>query len=283
MLTTKQKITIAIILQSVVMFCRRLAGKGPFIQVKRYRIQWALDLREGIDFAIWLTGAFEPLTIREYRKLIRPGNIVLDIGANIGAHTLHLAQAVGPLGMVHAFEPTDAAFAKLKNNLDLNPELKTRVHCHQLMLLDHCEEAPHAPIYASWPLTNAPDLHPLHHARLMTADHAQTSTLDLFLDTSNIQHVDFVKIDIDGFESRMLRGASRMLQLWRPLMIIELAPHQLDEFGTSIEELVQLLADAHYELQDVSSGVSLALDGSILRKVIKWGGSRNAIARPKTV
>ena len=54
-------------------------------------INWRLDLLEGID----LLGSFEPLTVRAYRGIVRPGDTVLDIGANVGAHTLPLAQLVG--------------------------------------------------------------------------------------------------------------------------------------------------------------------------------------------
>ena len=95
---TKQKILLARWVQLLVMAARRLAGRGPSTQVTRQGIRWAQDLREGIDFSIWLLGSFEPETVRCYQRLIRPGDVVLDIGANIGAHTLPLARAVGPSG-----------------------------------------------------------------------------------------------------------------------------------------------------------------------------------------
>jgi hypothetical protein len=65
-------------------------------------------------------------------QLTEPSSLVLDIGANIGAHTLHLAGLVGPKGRVMAFETTDFAFGKLRRNLDLNPPLASGVeafHC----------------------------------------------------------------------------------------------------------------------------------------------------------
>src|SRR5215469_4528356 len=109
MLTTRRKIALARTAQRAVMFGRRAFRKGPQTNVRRRGLAWDLDLREGIDFAIWLLGAFESTTIGAYTRLIRPGDVVFDVGANVGAHTLHLARAVGRTGRVHAFEPTEWA------------------------------------------------------------------------------------------------------------------------------------------------------------------------------
>ena len=57
---------------------------------------WELDLREGIDFAIYLQGGFEPAALAGGVGVVKPGSVALDIGANIGSHTLPLAQIVGP-------------------------------------------------------------------------------------------------------------------------------------------------------------------------------------------
>src|ERR1700744_4645117 len=86
-------------------------------------VRFDLDLAEGIDFAIYLGGVFERGTAQALSRLVEPSSLVVDIGANIGAHTLRLARLVGPQGRVLAFEPTDFAFQKLQRNLALNPEL----------------------------------------------------------------------------------------------------------------------------------------------------------------
>ena len=105
---------------------RTLSGKGNVGVFRRGGIVWELDLREGIDFAIYLQGGFEPAALREYRRVVKPGSVALDIGANIGSHTLPLAQIVGPSGRVYSFEPTDYAFEKQLRNLSLNRDLSKR-------------------------------------------------------------------------------------------------------------------------------------------------------------
>src|ERR1700730_18469952 len=109
-LKTTHKIAIATIASKGVLFTRRLVGLGSTADVSRRGIRWRLDLREGIDFSIYLLGSFAPSTVRTYAGLVESGDVVLDIGANIGAHTLPLARLVGPAGRVVAFDPTPLPF-----------------------------------------------------------------------------------------------------------------------------------------------------------------------------
>jgi hypothetical protein len=114
----------------------------------------------------------------------------------------------------------------------------------------------------------------------MSASKARSISLDSFLAAAGVDHVDLIKIDIDGFECGMLRGSRATLERMRPILVMELSPHQLDENGGSIAELVELLAAAGYALEDLTSGKPLPMSGSALGSMIPYGGSCNAIARP---
>jgi FkbM family methyltransferase len=280
MLTTKQKLALARVAQKGVMAARSVVRLGPRAEVTRRHARWVLDLREGIDFSIWLMGAFEVSTVRAYEKLIKPGQTVLDVGANVGAHSIHFARAVGPAGKVYAFEPTDYAFAKLQANIAANPDLARRIECHQVMLVDKAEDKDIPPLYSSWPLDSAAGAHTLHGGRLMSATNATSTTLDAFLAKKHIDRVDLIKIDIDGNECTMLRGALNSLARLRPILLMEVSPHQLEESGSNVEELVAILQTAGYGLEEVHKRKSLPMDGKRLRSLIPHGGSRNAIARP---
>ncbi|HUI96053.1 MAG TPA: FkbM family methyltransferase [Xanthobacteraceae bacterium] len=278
MLTTRQKIALARMAQRPVVAARRLAALGPVARVRRRGVNWSLDLREGIDFSIWLLGAFELATVQAYERLVAPGSIVLDIGANVGAHTLHLARAVGARGKVWAIEPTDYAIGKLRTNIALNPELSDRIACCQVMLVETDDRVAVPPLHSSWPLTGERDLHERHGGRLMPADNARALTLDSLLRELGIGPIDFIKLDIDGHECEMLRGAQGTLRASHPTIVLELSPHQLDENGGSIEGLIDLLASAGYGLQDLASRAPLPMNGTALRALIPHGASRNAIA-----
>lgn len=280
MLKTKQKIALAGIVQTAVMGIRRLFGKGLNTKVKRSGVNWDLDLREGIDFSIWLLGSFEPETVRCYQKIVKAGDVVLDIGANIGAHTLLLAHAVGPSGKVYAFEPTDYAYAKLSENCALNPALANRIHSVQWMLVGPEVAGKPAPgLYSSWPLKHDVDLHELHQGRLMTTSGAQARTLDSAVLAFGLDRVDCIKLDIDGYECGMMRGASEVLTRWQPVIIMELAPYALEEQGESLHELIQMLKKHGYALFDLSKGTPIAMDSKSIERRIPPGASLNVIAR----
>src|SRR5271165_6032794 len=82
-------------------------------------VTYELHLDELIDSSIYYTGAFEPETTAAIRRLVRTGFVALDIGANVGCHTLRMAKLVGTAGRVFAFEPMPWARAKLQKNLSL--------------------------------------------------------------------------------------------------------------------------------------------------------------------
>ncbi|MCM2256347.1 MAG: FkbM family methyltransferase [Vicinamibacteria bacterium] len=280
MLSTKQKIAIARLAQAVVMAARRLAGLGAETHVTRNGARFALDLREGIDFSIWLLGTFEPETVRCYQQLLRPGNVVLDIGANVGAHTLFLARAVGETGRVVAIEPTDYAFSKLSANCALNPELAERIQCVQAMLVASEDGAPETPrLYSSWPLAEERELHGIHQGRLMTTSGARARTLDSVARELALDRVDCIKLDIDGFECGMIRGAGEVLERWHPTIVMELAPYALREQGESLHALLGLLAGHGYALFDMATGEPLSPDAAVLEARIPQGASWNVLAR----
>ena len=83
-------------------------------------ITYEFDLRELIDSTIYYEGAWEPDTVAALRRLIKPGHIDLDIGANMGCHALLMAQLAGETGRVIAFEPMSVAYARLQRNIGLN-------------------------------------------------------------------------------------------------------------------------------------------------------------------
>ncbi len=279
MLTTRAKIALAATLQRTITALPRLAGRGTLTVANRSGIQWALDLGEGIDFAIWLLGGFERRTIAAYSRLVRPGMIVVDIGANIGAHTLFLARLVGPRGRVIAVEPTAWATQRLRANLDLNPELAAVVNVRQAMLVASADDKLPAEIYASWPL-HGRSVHPKLRAQSKATAGAEAITLDQLAERNGIERVDFIKLDVDGHEGAVLRGGLNVLRRDHPAIIFELSPYILAEAGDSAENLLSLLHGLSYRLYDLTLHHPLPSDPRQLTQSIADGGSINAIAMP---
>jgi FkbM family methyltransferase len=280
MLTTKTKVSLARLAYKFIAAARSLVGKDDLATVRRAGIRWCLDLSEGIDFSIYLLGAFERSTANTLRKLVEPGDVVFDIGANIGAHTLGLARSVGPRGRVFAFEPAYFAFAKLKRNLALNPELESRTCPRQIFLAEKPCEKLQGEIYASWPLERNVSVHPKHRGFLVTTRNASVDTLDDFAERQRIERLDIIKIDVDGYELPVLEGGLKVLAAFRPVLVMEMSPYVHAERQKDFAALIALLRDAGYSIQDAASWKPLPLEAGELEVLIPDGASINVVARP---
>ena len=179
--------------------------------------------------------------MRAYEKIVRPGHVVLDIGANVGAHALPLARLVGPEGRVICFEPTEFAFRKLVANAELNPDLAARMTLVQAMLVGAVDRTIPETVFSSWPLALGGDQHELHGGRPMTSRGARATIIDGTLVEAAVDRVDFVKLDVDGHECSVLQGATGRLRQGPP-RLMELVPDVVDETEASIEELVEIPA-----------------------------------------
>ncbi len=280
MLNTAQKIALAALASRAVLLFRKVLGKPPEAEFSRHGIRWRLDLQQGIDFSIYLLGSFEPETVKAYSAIVKPGQTVLDIGANIGAHTLPLAGLVGEAGKVFAFEPTAFAVRKCATNIALNANLAARISLHQVMLVEKRGESLPAGVFSSWPLVEAGALHEKHRGRLMDTKGARTATLDEMVAELKIDRIDFIKLDVDGYEYPVLAGARATLARYRPVIAMELAPYVHAEHGHTLDELVSLLTASGYELRHIASLRPLPSDAAALRKMIPEGGSINVLAVP---
>jgi len=248
---TAIKIRLASTLYRALKAIRSFAGAADVAQVRRNGLNWELDLREGIDLAIFAFGSFERETARALKKLVTPGSIVLDIGANIGAHTLNLGRLVGPTGKVYAFEPTTYAFTKLKRNLALNPEISARVVAEQVRLTYEPKLDRPVEIYSSWKVVGEERRHPKHLGIAQPSDAATILTLDDYCSNSNISGIGFIKLDVDGFETEVLSGGIQTLRRDLPTICVELAPYALEERGSSLKELLAVLGNLGYRLRNL--------------------------------
>ena len=207
---------------------------------------WKLDLKEGIDLALFLN-VFEPHVYRAFGALVRPGDTVIDIGANIGAHTLPLARLVGASGTVYAIEPTTYAIEKLEQNIELNASLESSVRPLQIVLTNDTRTDFNS-IPSSWPLTGSQaDLDPVYQGRSQSTHHAPCMKLDDLVAQVGLEKLDLIKIDVDGNEVEVLEGAKETLGRLKPKIVIECAPHAHHSREGGFEAFLELLRQLPYE------------------------------------
>ena len=278
MLSTHTKIRMAKGLSQGIRLGRRLAGLENCTEIVRDGLRWHVDLCEGIDLAIYLR-VFETDSVSVICRLLSPGAVALDIGANIGAHTLLMARSVGSNGKVYAFEPTQFAIRKLQKNIELNADLESRIVLEQMMLGDSTTSLPDQ-TYSSWPLTHGPARHERHGGRLMPTTGAQTSSVDQYVREAGIRRLDLMKIDVDGYECAVLRGAHSTLTSMRPSIVMEFAPYVLEEAGTSVEGLAEILRRHGYHLYAASTGQLLPIAMERLKRLLPDGSGINVVCVP---
>jgi len=215
-----------------------MAGSaGESVVVERNGLKYELDLSQLIDARIYYEGEFEPETSSLFRRLVKPGMIVFDIGANIGAHALPLAKLVGTSGHVYMFEPTDWALKKLRKNLSLNSEL-SHVTVERTVLSDQDISGQQYSIRSQW---QADGVEGVEEKGMI--DHL---TLDTYCASHEIERVDFIKLDVDGFETRILRGGVKMLESQRPTLIVEMSDYWQQQAGDSAEAMIGILDSIGY-------------------------------------
>lgn len=150
--------------------------------------------------------------IRFVRRLVRPGDEVIDIGANYGTYTLTMAALVGATGRVHAFEPASQPISMLERSLKTNRF--DHVTLHESGLSDHVGTA-------SLAISANPELNSLDGGQQDDAEEIDLTTLDAVLG-GYTGRISFVKMDAEGEEERILAGAARFLAEQDPLIMFEL-------------------------------------------------------------
>jgi len=278
-LKTRHKMLIARCLRWPLVAYRKCFNLSRAFKVNRNGINWLLDLDEGIDLSIYLFGCFEPSTTAALKRLVKSGYTVLDIGANVGCHTLTLAKLVGATGQVVAFEPTLYAFEKATENLRLNPRLSSVVRLEQIILTEYDNNSVPESLYSSWPLVENKAVHEKHCGLNKSTAGARAMTLDEYLAASNIRQVNLIKLDVDGYECKVLRGAKQVLTKNKPVIVMELCPYVLEENGSSLPELVDILRSADYKVYDEKTEQQLPLEVAGLNRLVDDGHGINIIAR----
>lgn len=181
---------------------------------------------------------YEPEVWAAMMGVLRPGDVVADIGAFIGLYTLAIAQRVGANGRVVAFEPNPESYALLRSHLELNT-LTDRVELHQLAV--GSEEGVVALTVNRETMA----------AITQQADRSTVSVRCVRLDAVwGDRPLDVLKIDVEGYEEQVLRGATRLLSRQeRPRVIfIEVHPYAWEASGTSSESLLLLLVEHGYRV-----------------------------------
>ena len=169
------------------------------------------------------------------------GSTALDVGAHIGSHTLTLSKAVGPKGVVYAFEPQKKIYRELVKNLELN-------RIRNVVPLRYCVGSTHDVIEM-----NPQDIRDGRTRVGKGGDKAELRTIDSF----SFSNVSLIKIDVEGYQIPVLLGAEKTIRTWHPVIIIEILggnryEQLLPKFQKDCDKTKEILEQLGYELTLIS-------------------------------
>jgi FkbM family methyltransferase len=247
--------------------------------IDRDGVKYEIDPAEGIELSLFLFGKFQShITNNPFLKISRDA-VVLDIGANVGLMTLQFAKMV-PHGKVYSFEPTYYALERLKKNLSLNPSLAANVEVINSFVSERSDINPGIVAYSSWKVNGerGSEDHPVHLGTPKNADGVPSVSLNDFASKAGLQKIDFIKIDTDGHEYEVFKGAKETIAKFRPKIIFEIGLYVMDEKKISFDFYYQYFTDLRYQLIDTKSGAKISLEN--YKRHIPLKGSTDLIAIP---
>ena len=182
--------------------------------------------------ALDVYGEFSEGEIKIFEQIVRQGDIVIDVGANIGAHTVRFAQLAGPQGGVMAFEPQRFLYYILSANIALNDLFNTHIH--------------HAAVGRATGTINVPLIdytgsNNFGGVSLTNASAGEKVSM-LALDDLNLPSLRLLKVDVEGMESDVLEGARNLIMKHRPHIYVE------NDRDDKSEALITLIGELNYDM-----------------------------------
>ena len=190
-----------------------------------------------------ITEVYEPDVWAHVMSAVTPGSMVVDVGAYVGLYTIALAQRTGRTGRVYSFEPDPRNCAVLRKHVELN-NVSDRVVVHQLAIGDKDGFVP---------FTAGRDSQSVVGANSSTPETVGMAKLDTILASDRL---DVLKVDVEGFEENVLRGAEVLLSdnNRKPRTIfIEVHPYNWHLCGTTSDSLINSLTKNRYDVLDLKN------------------------------
>ena len=181
---------------------------------------------------------------RWLRRVLKPGDVYLDVGANVGAYVALASDLVGSTGRVYAIEPAPDNLARLHDRFGRLPNIAVVAAAAgersgiATLHLDRRDGTRH-----SVAAGNVGKRGTTIHVRQLALDDLRTE----------LTAVDVVKIDAQGAELHILRGARELLQRFQPALVLELWPYGLSQFGATPGEVLEHLDTCGYRVYRLST------------------------------
>ena len=195
------------------------------------------------------------------KKILFPGAVVVDAGANIGIYSQFLSHRVGPSGVVHSFEPSPKNFMRLLSATRKLPN----VHVCQAAV---GERSAKTMLYISDKLNVDHRAYPTK-GDARRALQIEMMALDDYFKPG--ERVDLIKLDIQGYELHALQGAKRIVNENREIkLLLEFWPYGLKQSGANWSELIEMLEGFAMNITFVRADGLISFDARNVRTDVNW-------------
>jgi FkbM family methyltransferase len=196
------------------------------------------------------------------KRIVKPGMLIIDVGANRGQYTIFATQMVGEYGQVHSFEPGSDAFHRLRENVDHLVPLVKVVSLNQKAVSNKNGYAvlyKFPPGYSAWNSLSFHKMWSLDKPIIPSStENVCTITLDDYCEKLKIFQVDLLKIDVEGFEVEVVEGCKRLIKEKRIRNIIfEISIKPLKGTGRTPESVLQAISNMGFDIHRIHSNGDL--------------------------
>lgn len=232
-----------------------------------------LRVHSWVERKIISTGYYEREMDHFFTRSLREGMVAIDVGANIGCHTLVMASAVGSSGKVVAFEPFPKMAKRLKENILLN-------RLENIVIREECLGEAKGELELFVPSNSEYNqaVASLHQENLPEGSEsikAQITTLDAVRDDLALERVDLIKVDVEGHEYQVFKGAEKTIEKFQPSIIFEFSERQWKNAGYDARVVESWLSERGYELHVMRRNMIISVEHGVSERC-------NILALPRT-
>lgn len=210
----------------------------------------------GLHYSLLSNNHYEPELLNFLDRRLKKGSVFIDIGANAGFLGMEAANRVGEKGLVYAFEPNPYIFASLAQVFSHNSHYRNYI-LNQLAVADKRETVSFFISGSTQSLMERSGFRPENENRIEVR--AMAMDLDTYLGTSIVPHL--IKIDVEGAEVEVLQGMKRIMQTFKPAVLIEIHGNYFEKPAGHVESIFDYFTEYNYVPYNVLKSSRETLDG----------------------
>lgn len=241
-----------------------------------------------VDFANWENPLVSPLIINQemvdfFKQFIKKGDLVIDIGANIGDTTVPIALAAGSSGVTLGFEPNPYVFKILEKNAALNKEKQNIVPLPYAITVKE-EEFYYISSEASFSNGGISPTKKSTHGKFIYPDKIKGVNLQTLLEqrySDKIKNLSFIKIDTEGYDKEIIKSISNLIDIYKPVIVAESFKHHTSDEKMELYDVIEKHNYEIYYFEDFKINARI-IKLEKRNDINNWKNTINIYAIPKS-